>query len=337
MARGGAGVAVPPDIARYLEHLSAQGRLSPNSLAAYRRDLGLYSAYLDGAGLTAAGAADAEVVAAFLPWLAGRRTASGRPFAASTVARTLVAVRGLHRHLAARGLAAEDPSTDVRGPRGVRVGADGAPHQPLTPSEVERLLATPTGSEPAALRDRSLLELLYAAGLRIGELVDLDVTDLVLATGTLVVGRARGRPRELPVGRPALAAARAWLERGRPALGPVTAALYCNLRGARLTRQGAWQVVSRHGERARLDVSPSALRSAVVAHLAAGGAAPGVVAQLLGQAGAHPPRSADARARLHAAYDRAHPRSGSPSRTPRERRAELPSAADAHPSTGAEP
>lgn len=330
-------MAVPADVARYLDHLVAQGRLSPNSLAAYRRDLGLYGAYLDGAGLSAASAADPEVVAAFLPWMAGRRTAAGRPYAASTVARTLAAVRGFHRYLAAQGLSADDPSADVRGPRGGRGGAvEARPHH-LSPSEVERVLAAPTGSDPAALRDRSLLELLYAAGLRISELVDLDVADLVVDTRTLVVGRAGGRPREVPVGRPAVAAARAWLERGRPALRPVTAALYCNLRGARLTRQGAWKVVSRHGEDARLDVSPAALRTAAAAHLAAGGAPPGVVAQLLGQAGGHPQRSADARGRMRVAYDRAHPRSGSPPRASREIPAELPSAVDAHASTGAEP
>jgi integrase/recombinase XerD len=189
---------------------------------------------------------------------------------------------------------------------------------------------------PAALRDRSLLELLYAAGLRITELVDLDVADLDLDTGTLVVARSTERPRDVPVGTPALAAARAWLARGRPALQPTTAALYCNLRGSRLTRQGAWKVVSRHGETAGLNVSPNALRAAAAAHLADGGAPPGVVARLLGQAG-YLRRSGDARSPLRATYDRAHPRSGNPSRTSRGGSTASPSAVRGSARTGVEP
>jgi len=304
------------DVARYLDHLTAQGRLSENSLAAYRRDLGLYDTYLRQAGLASAGVADAEVVAGFVEWIERQRSAAGRPFAASTVARTLVAVRGLHRFLATQGLAGADPSAAVRGSRDDRAGAEGrAGRQHLTRAEVGRLLAAPTGTDPAALRDRSLLELLYAAGLRISELVDLDVADLLVDPGTLVVARRTQRPREVPVGRPAVAAAQAWLARGRPALRPSTDALYCNLRGGRLTRQGAWKVVSRSGDRAGLDVSPNALRSAAAAHLVDGGAPPGVVAAFLGQAGS-PRRSGDWRSCLRAAYDRAHPRSGSAAHSP---------------------
>lgn len=331
-------MAVLADVARYLDHLATGGRLSANTLAAYGRDLGLYSTYLRRSGLEAAGRADSEMVAGFLPWMQGQRTAAGRPFAASTVARTLVAVRGLHRFLAEQGLADGDPSAAAGGARAVAVdrAADEAGGEPLTPAEVERLLAAPTGTGAAALRDRSLLELLYAAGLKISELVDLDVDDLDVDTATLVVARGTERAREVPLGTPAVRAAQAWLTGGRPVLRPTTAALYCNQRGSRLTRQGAWKVVSRHGDAAGLEVSPSALRSAVAAHLAAGGAPPGVVAHLLGQAGGHPRWSGDARLRLRAAYDCAHPRSGSHSRTSRDGRAALPPTARGSARTGAE-
>jgi integrase/recombinase XerD len=231
----------------------------------------------------------------------------GQPFAAATVARTLVAVRGLHRFLVREGLTGVDPSVEVTGPRLPR------PLPKALPLEaVERLLAAPVGDDPPALRDRAMLEVLYGAGLRISELVDLDVDDVELESGSVrAFGKGR-RERIVPLGRPARRAVEAWLVRGRPGLTPEGPAMFVNLRGGRLTRQGAWKVVRRHGEAAELadDVSPHTLRHSYATHLLDGGADVRIVQELLGHASVNTTQiyTMVSRARLREVYERAHPR-----------------------------
>jgi integrase/recombinase XerD len=302
-------VALPRHGERYLDHLRVERGLSPHSLAAYRRDLALYARYLADAGLDGPVDAGRDDLAGFVAWVRGRRTAAGGTFAATTVARTLVTVRGLHRFLVREGLATVDPSTEVTGPR------LGRPLPKALPLEaVERLLAAPTGDDPAALRDRAMLEVLYGAGLRISELVDLDVDDVDLESGSVRAFGKGARERMVPLGRPARAAVDAWLVRGRPSLSPQGPALFVNLRGGRLTRQGAWKVVARHGEAADLagQVSPHTLRHSFATHLLDGGADVRVVQELLGHASVSTTQiyTAVSRARLRAVYDRAHPRAG---------------------------
>ncbi|MPZ88279.1 MAG: site-specific tyrosine recombinase XerD [Nitriliruptorales bacterium] len=292
---------------RFLDHLRVERGLSPHSLAAYRRDLQLYGAYLDAAGIGGPLEAESDDLAGFVAWIRERRTAAGKPFASSTIARTLVAVRGLHRFLVREGLAQDDPSLEVTGPR---------PQRPLPKalplSQVERLLAAPVGEDAAALRDRAMLEVLYGSGLRISELVDLDVDDLDLEQRTLrCLGKGR-RERVVPLGRPTRAAVEAWLVRGRPAMAPATATLFCNARGGRLTRQGAWKVVKRHSEAAGLGekVSPHTLRHSFATHLLDNGADVRVVQELLGHASVNTTQvyTMVSRAHLRAIYERAHPR-----------------------------
>ncbi|MDP9405358.1 MAG: site-specific integrase, partial [Actinomycetota bacterium] len=150
---------LPRHAERYLDYLAVERGLSPHSLAAYRRDLRLYGAFLTHAGIADPLTAASDDLAAFVAWLRDQRTAAGRPYASATVARTLVAVRGLHKFLVREGLGDADPSTEVAGPR---------PPRPLpkalTMPQTEALLAAPVGDEPVALRDRALLELLYACG-----------------------------------------------------------------------------------------------------------------------------------------------------------------------------
>ncbi|GAA6527938.1 site-specific tyrosine recombinase XerD [Intrasporangium sp. DVR] len=254
-----------------------------NTLKSYERDLRKYRHYLHDRGIERAGAVTERDVTDFLASL------RERGLAASSAARTLVAVRGFHRFLALEGEVAGDPAGNVapptppsRLPKAIAVDA------------VERLLAAASvGDTPESLRDRALLEVLYGIGARISEAVGLDVDDLETG-GPGEVGVVRllgkgGKERIVPVGRFAVEAVDAYLVRGRPALaqrglgGP---ALFLNTRGRRLSRQSAWSVVQRAADRAGLTehVSPHTLRHSFATHLLDGGADVRVVQELLGHA-----------------------------------------------------
>lgn len=292
---------------RYLDHLAVERGLSAHSLAAYRRDLGLYAAYLAERGIDDPLAATREDLAEFVTWLRARPSPKGGTYATATIARTLVAVRGLHRFLVADGLAEADPSVELAGPRpGKRLP------KALAVAEVEALLGAPRGEEPIALRDRAMLELLYAGGLRISELVTLDIDDVDVEGRTARCTGKGSRDRVVPIGRAATAALEAWLVRGRPALRPGGAWLFCNQRGGRLTRQGGWKIVKAHAEAAGLGekVSPHTLRHSFATHLLEGGADVRVVQDLLGHASVNTTQvyTLVTEHRLRTVYDAAHPR-----------------------------
>lgn len=299
--------ALPKHADRYLDYLAVEKGLSPHSLAAYRRDLGLYGRFLVEAGIEGPLESAPEDLAAFVGWIREQRTARDKPYAASTVARTLVAVRGLHKFLLREGLTTQDPSTEVTGPRPQR-----ALPKALTMPQTEALLAAPLGEEPVSLRDRALLEILYAAGLRISELVDLDVDDIDLSNRTVRCIGKGDKERIVPMGRVAKKAVEAWLVRGRPALRPKGPALLVNRRGGRLTRQGGWKILKKHAEAAGLGdtVSPHTLRHSFATHLLDNGADVRVVQELLGHASVNTTQvyTLVSRARLRAVYEQAHPR-----------------------------
>jgi integrase/recombinase XerD len=292
---------------RYLDYLAVERGLADHSLAAYRRDLDVYGSYLAERGIASPMDATREDLAEFVSWLRARRTPRGKPYAPSTVARTLVTVRGLHRFLVAEGLATADPSAEMAGPRLGR-------HLPkaLRVDEVESLLGAPKGDGVVALRDRAMLEVLYAAGLRISEMTGLDVDDMDTEART-VRFRGKGRKdRVVPVGRTATAATEAWLTRGRPAMRPSEPALFCNQRGRRLTRQGAWKIVRDHADAAGLAdrVSPHTLRHSFATHMLDGGADVRVVQELLGHASVNTTQiyTLVTDRRLRDVYESAHPR-----------------------------
>lgn len=294
-------------VARYLDYLRAERGLATHSLAAYERDLAVYVAYLGERDIPSPLDVVADDVTVFVAWLRSRTSRRGRPYASSTLARMLVTVRGFHRFLVDEGIAGDDPTRRVTGPR---------PPQrlpkALSTAQVSRLLESPGGDDPLALRDRALLELLYAAGLRISELTALDVDDLDPDERTVRCLGKGAKERIVPVGRLALRALEAWLVRGRPALRPGSAALFTNGRGGRLTRQGGWQIIKRHADAAGLSdaVSPHTLRHSFATHLLDGGADLRVVQELLGHAdvGTTQIYTMVSRARLRDVYDRAHPR-----------------------------
>jgi integrase/recombinase XerD len=300
-------MALPRHADRYLDYLNVERGLSRHSLDAYRRDLGLYGAYLIERGVGEPRDADAEDLAAFVAWTREQRTAAGRPYASSTVARTLVAVRGFHRFLIREGLAESDPTTEVSGPRPARTLP-----KALSEPQVQQLLDAPTGDDPVALRDRAMLEVLYATGLRISELVALDVDDVDLTDRSVRCMGKGSKERIVPLGRPAARAVESWLVMGRPSLQPQGPGLFCNARGGRLTRQGGWKIIKRHAEAVGLGdcVSPHVLRHSFATHMLDHDADVRVVQGLLGHASVNTTQvyTRVSRARLQRVYEQAHPR-----------------------------
>lgn len=299
--------------------LHAERGLRPNTLSAYRRDLRAYERFLRAEGTTDPRTIDERQVLRYADHLRDALDDDGnRRYAPSSIARALVAVRSFHRFCVDEGQTVVDPTEDVRAPR-VALGIPKA----LTEAEVGAILAAPSGDTPIARRDRAILELLYATGVRITELVQLDRADLDLDDGIVRVFGKGAKERIVPVGRLAREAVGAYLVRGRPSLVRDGAAsrragdaLFLNANGGRLTRQGCWLVVRAAARRAGLDpsrVSPHVLRHSCATHLVDHGADIRVVQELLGHARVSTTQiyTAVTQERLHAAYRAAHPRARS--------------------------
>lgn len=261
----------------YLRHVTVERGLSAHTIAAYRRDLEGYRAWLDAEGI----ADTAEVTPAVIDRFIAERASAEPPPASTSLARLQSSVRGWHRFLAREGIEADDPSGRLRPPKAPR-----RLPKALTIDQVERLLAAPSAEEPLGIRDRALLELLYATGARVSEAIGLDVDDL--SHGDVLRLRGKGsKERIVPVGSYARAAVDAYLTRVRPELaakGRASARLFLGARGAPLSRQSAWLVIREAAERAQITaaVSPHTLRHSFATHLLQGGADVRVVQELLG-------------------------------------------------------
>ncbi|MFW6599841.1 site-specific tyrosine recombinase XerD [Propionibacteriaceae bacterium Y2011] len=270
--------------------------MSVHTIAGYRRDLNRYLEYLADREVTELAAITPAVVADFAVVLReGRPEGPGRParrpLAASSVARAVVAVRSLHRFLAAEGDTASDPAVSIQPPS----QAKRLP-KAISQAQVQAMLDVPDTTTVVGLRDACLLELLYGTGARISEVTGLDVDDVAGLLddpdgerGLRLIGKGN-KERLVPVGSYARKALSAWLVRGRPVLAEKakvsTPALLLNTRGARLQRQSAWAVLSEVAERARLGVpvSPHTLRHSFATHMLDGGADVRVVQEILGHA-----------------------------------------------------
>jgi integrase/recombinase XerD len=268
----------------WLTHLDVERGVSRNTLSAYRRDLRRWTAYLASVGVDRPDDVREAHVAEFLARL--REGDDQHPaLAATSAARTLVAVRGLHRFLALEGVLDVDPARTVSPPKPPSRLPKAIPVE-----DVERLLdAASVGDTPASFRDRALLEVLYGTGARISEAVGLDVDDVEGEDGVVRLRGKGGKERIVPLGSYAGSALSAWLVRGRPAFasrGTGTPALFLNARGGRLSRQSAWSVLRACAERAHLGghLSPHTLRHSFATHLLEGGADVRVVQELLGHA-----------------------------------------------------
>lgn len=278
----------------WLDHLRVEKGVSVNTSAAYERDVRRYLGWLERREITDLDDVRERDLADFLAALRHPAPQDGSDgeapvaLSASSAARTLVAVRGLHRFAALEGFVTQDVAAAVRPPSQAR-----RLPKAIGIGEVERLLdAASVGDTPVALRDRALLEVLYACGARITEACALDLDDLPLTDDAPPVVRLFGKgakERVVPLGSYAREAVRAYVVRGRPALaarGDGTPALFLNTRGRRLSRQSAWAVLQECAARADLGVhvSPHTLRHSFATHLMEGGADVRVVQELLGHA-----------------------------------------------------
>jgi integrase/recombinase XerD len=294
----------------FLAYLEFERGLSRNTLEAYRSDLLQLGAYLERTGTDALHAGHAEL-ADFVSSLAtGTEDRAGA--SPATIQRKVACLRSFYRHLRRQELLSDDPTVHLRAPRQSRKLP-----QVLSRDEVARLLEQPRGTEPAALRDRALLEVMYACGLRASEATGLELSDVDIEEGIL---RARGKgskERLVPVGSAAASALAAYLQRGRPRLAGdrMEPRLFLNHRGTGLTRQGLYKIVQRHAAGAGLasKMSPHTLRHTFATHLLAGGCDLRSLQEMLGHADIATTQlythlSAD---RLKDVYFGAHPRAKS--------------------------
>ncbi len=292
----------------YLEYLEVERSLSSNTVAAYRNDLGQFLNYLQ------------TLDPAHMPRGWGNVTRDHiigymlemreREYADSTIARKIAAVKSFFDFELAQGQLRKDPTAELDSPKVEK-------HLPttMTPEEVERLLTSPSANTPTGLRDRALLELLYATGLRVSEVVALDLDDLDLSAATVrCLGKGK-KERVLPIYAHALEVMKQYVLSGRPDFarpGDAEQPLFLNRRGQRLTRQGLWLIIKGYVEQAgiKASVTPHTLRHSFATHMLRGGAGLREVQQMLGHASISTTQvyTQVSREHLRAVYDEAHPR-----------------------------
>lgn len=294
----------------YLSWLAVERGRSRNTVRSYRHDLVVYEARLAARGLDPAGAGPDDVV----DHLDALRDEGASP---ATLARAASVLRGLHRFLADEGAAPADPTADL-----APVALPGRLPKALSEAEVAALLGAASGDDPRSRRDRALLEVLYATGGRISEVVGLDLADLATGEGLVRLYGKGSKERLVPLGRCAEEALAAWLApEGRGRMAPRrwhrrgdAEAVFLNARGGRLGRQGAFDAVRARARAAGLGdrVGPHVLRHSCATHMLARGADVRVVQELLGHASVTTTQlyTKVTTEHLRAAYEAAHPRAG---------------------------
>jgi integrase/recombinase XerD len=308
------GAPLSPAAEEYLSWLAVERGRATNTLAAYRRDLVHYEAALAARGRTPLDARR-EDVEHYVARLRAQQSAA-------SVARAVSSLRGLHRFLVDEGSADHDPTTDLETGR-----LPARLPKALCEDDVVRVLEGIGGDDPISRRDRALLELLYGTGARVSEAVGLNLTDLAGGDGLVRLYGKGSKERLVPLGSHAARALARWLDAGgRDELSPErwrrksdAEAVFLNMRGSRLSRQGAFAVVHARGAAVGVELAPHALRHSCATHLLAHGADVRVVQELLGHASVTTTQlytkvTSD---HLRAAYEAAHPRAGAPAVTGR--------------------
>lgn len=263
---------------QFLSHLKEERNLTPNTTSAYRTDLEQFIEFVTERGKDRWETLDRNDVVAFLIFLKERR------YATSTLARRTAAVKSFCSFLHREKILATDPTAELDSPR-----VDRTPPRSITVNLIDELLELPlTGSGPEALRDKAMLEVLYATGMRVSELVALDVEDLNLEAEQVRCG-GRGKPRLLPLSGSASTAMEEYNDIARPQLARGSRqeelALFLNHRGRRLTRQGFWLILKRYADKLGVhELTPHTLRHSFAAHMLANGADLRQVQTLLGHA-----------------------------------------------------
>ena len=292
----------------FLAWLAVERGRSPRTIEAYRRDLLRYRGHVADSGRSLDDVEAVDVIG-FI------RALQHEGLAPSSVTRTLVSVRGLHRFLVAEGHRSDDPSADVEIPSLPR----GLP-KALSVAQVVSLMDAVVGDEPSARRDRAVLELMYGTGCRISEAGSLSLPDVDLHDGLVRVTGKGAKERIVPLGRCAAEALERWLApEGRGVLEPArwarrgdADAVFLNRRGGRLSRQGLWLIVRRHGDAAGIGslLTPHVLRHSCATHMLDGGADIRIVQEMLGHASISTTQvyTRVSTERLRAVYRAAHPR-----------------------------
>ena len=286
----------------FLYHLAVERTLSENTLVSYRADLSSYLAFLRKRKVASLGQADKDAVMAYIYTL----QINGR--SAATISRHLAALRSFYRFLVREGTLAQDPSADLESPR-----------QPqklprvLTAGEVDRLLGQPLTGEPAGLRDKAMLELLYATGIRVSELVSLDLDQVHIDNGFIRCFGKGEKERMVPIGDVAAHFLREYLARGRSKLiRDNNQSFFVNQHGRRLTRQGFWKIIKKYALQAGItkEVTPHTIRHSFATHLLENGADIRSVQAMLGHADISTTQIYThlTRNKLKETYDRTHPR-----------------------------
>ncbi len=295
------------EIQAFLDHLEGERRLSPHTIMAYRNDLGQFLAYLEGLDPARRprgwGNVTRDHVIGYL--LAMRE----REYAGTTIARKSAAVRSFFTFLLSQNLLTVDPTAELDTPKVAR-----ALPTALSPEEVDRLLAAPDPATPIGLRDKALLELLYATGMRVSEAVGLDLDDVDLQTGMVRCVGKGNKERVLPLYQRVLAILRDYVTIARPRLQAreETQAFFLNRRGQRLTRQGLWLIIKHYVDEVGIqgEVTPHTLRHSFATHMLRGGAGLREIQHMLGHANIATTQiyTQVTLEHLRKAYDEAHPR-----------------------------
>jgi integrase/recombinase XerD len=286
----------------YLDHLRVERRLAGHTLESYGRDLAALAEYAVGAGRTVE-ALDRVALEGFV------RQQMARGLAPQSVARSVAAIRGFYGFLVLDRHLEHNPAEDIRPPR-----AWSTLPRLLSIDEVDRLIAQPDVSTPRGLRDRALIELLYATGMRVSELVGVRAMDLHLDEQYLTCVGKGDKERLIPIGDAASASIRRYQREARPVLlkGRSSPRLFLNARGGPLSRVGFWKIIKAHGRHADLPrmLSPHVLRHSFATHLLARGADLRAIQMMLGHADLSTTQiyTHVLEARLRTIYDRFHPR-----------------------------
>ena len=261
-------------VKRFVTFLERDKRLSLNTLQSYRRDIEQYFTYLQGINLQNISNSNKTTVIAYLLYLQKK----GR--ATSTISRNLASIRSFYQYIAKNDLIDHDPTSELESPK-----VEKKLPQILSTEEVELLLEQPQCVDLKGFRDKAMLELLYATGIRVSELIQLDIQDLNLDMAFIKCNKGT-RERMIPIGSMAISALKNYLNKSRPMLiqNNEEKALFINVNGGRLTRQGFWKIIKQYKNQAKIskDITPHTLRHSFAAHLLENGADLRSIQEMLG-------------------------------------------------------
>lgn len=265
-------------IDEFAEFVRREKGFSANTLAAYRNDLNQFVDFVESCVDQAVRALDRSTILSFMSYLRERE------YAASTIARRIAAVKSFFHYLQDQGTIIDDPTLALQAPKVSKF----APHS-ISKQEIEKLLQQPKANNPMGMRDKAMLELIYATGMRVSELVSLDLADIDRESSRVVCSGRGSRQRVIPVSNSSLAALNVYLARGRPGLlrgQNGTDALFLNHHGVRITRQGFWLIIKGYAEKAGIEssITPHVLRHSFATHRLSDGQDLKAVQELLGHA-----------------------------------------------------